>query len=439
MSAVPETRILFVGDMHLGRAPGGFLPVVNDPELSPAAALKRLVTLAIDRQVHAVAFAGDLVESGNALFEAAGPLQQAVGELERHHIEVIAVAGNHDTRVLPRLVRMMGSGFQVLGSGGTWSSHLVAGQAPLPVRLVGWSFPSAHCQTSPLQKSPPRPQAGEVTLGLLHADLDVATSSYAPVPSRQLSATGYQGWFLGHIHRPGTPSTEGAPFYLGSLTPLDPTETGAHGPVLVTVHADSSLAVVRLPLAPLRWEHLVVRCPDPANGLEDLRALLLERMLATLRDLPRADLPLRALGFRIRLTGRVRGPNAVHEAVATLQAENLVSFQQETKVFVDKLECDVTGAHDLERMAAHGDPIGLLARRILTLENNQTTTSDVSAGLLAAAEDLQKELGRTGNYTLLELQKQEFEPDPLRRTLIKVAHRLLDAMVDERGDDRASA
>ncbi len=436
LSPASETRILLVGDMHLGRAPGGLPSMISSADLSPAAALKRVVATAIKRQVHAVAFAGDLVESSNALFEAYGPLQDAVTELDRHHIEVVAVTGNHDTQVLPRLADAMGSKFHVLGSAGTWTSHLVHGQAPLPVRLVGWSFPSPHFEFSPLRQPAPPAQEGEITLGLLHADLDVAKSRYAPTSSRALQAVGYQGWFLGHIHRPDALAQDGAPFYLGSLTPLDPTETDTHGPVLVTVGDNASLTLERLPLAPLRWEHLVIPCPDHIQTAEEIRPLLLKSMLNARQNIPAHLAPLHAMGFRLRLTGRVREPNAVHTTVAALQIDDLNTLEGDTTLFVEKLVCAVTGAHDLERMAIHGDPIGLLARRILELEKNADPVADTNAPLLAAAEDLQKELARTSEISGMTFANHE--PRPMRQLLIRIAYRLLDGMVADRGDDRVS-
>ncbi len=438
LSNISETKILFVGDMHLGRAPGGVSMLPDRANLGPTMALDRVVATAIAHGVHAVAFAGDLVESSNALFEAYGPLQNAALTLKQHHIETIAVAGNHDTLVLPRLLKAMAEGIHVLGKGGTWSSHLVRGQAPLPVRLVGWSFPAAHCSFSPLRQDPPARQEGEITLGLLHADLDVAKSDYAPVSAKELLATGYQGWFLGHIHRPDTPPQDLAPFYLGSLTPLDPSEIGTHGPVLVTVHPDASLTAERLPLAPLQWQHLVVTCPPLSDPREDLPPLLLEHMLKVLGNLPPRAEPLLGLGFRVRLTGRIPDPSAVHAAVAAMDLVNLTTISHETTLFVEKLTCEVTAAHDLKRLAVQGDPVGLLARRILELENPDGTVPNPASPLLAAAGDIQKALGHRNYYASLASQNPDIDPQALRKSLTRVAYRLLDVMVEEGGSRGAS-
>ena len=99
--------ILAIGDVHLGTACSGLpdaLPSWGlDPrELTPTAALRRSVDLAIEQKVDAVMFAGDIVESTNARFEAILPLEDAIKRLLAEGIQVVAVAGNHDFEALPR-------------------------------------------------------------------------------------------------------------------------------------------------------------------------------------------------------------------------------------------------------------------------------------------------------------------------------------------------
>lgn len=40
------------------------------------------------------------------------------------------------------------------------------------------------------------------TLGILHADLDVPDSPYAPVTRAELASTNVALWLLGHVHKP---------------------------------------------------------------------------------------------------------------------------------------------------------------------------------------------------------------------------------------------
>ena len=83
-----SARILFVGDIHLGRRPGG-LPGnleqhgLSVAELTPAAAWRSTVDWAVAHDVDAVVLAGDVVESDNARFEAYGRLREGAERLLR--------------------------------------------------------------------------------------------------------------------------------------------------------------------------------------------------------------------------------------------------------------------------------------------------------------------------------------------------------------------
>lgn len=370
----PESsvRILFVGDMHLGRLPSRVPERVLDKgrmkllDLGPGAAWERIVEAALHHQVHAVALAGDLVEGNNAMFEAYGPLATGVRRLVEQGVIVAAVAGNHDTRVLPRLAEEI-DGFHLLGPGGTWSTLEVPGDHGQIVHLAGWSFPDRHHTASPLLTAPPHPEG--ITFGVLHADLDASHSDYAPVRSADLQGIGYQGWFLGHVHKPGNIPSDGAPFYLGSVTGLDAAETTMHGPVLVQVAGGGKLIARRLPLAPLRWEHCELNC----TGLDDPASMLADHLIhrtAGLASELKSELDnTRALGLRITLTGDVADPAALERTLRGLDYGQLVTRHEETVLFIQKVINRVTTKVDLNSLAAGNDPPGLLARQILALED----------------------------------------------------------------------
>lgn len=390
--AARTTRILFVGDMHLGTRPSRLPADVGDPdELGPAGAWKRTVAAALAHGVQTVALAGDVVNKRNALFEAAAALRPGLERLAAAGIETVAVAGNHDTQALPGLVRG-GAPLRLLGAGGTWEEHIVGGDDLPPVRIVGWSFPREHHRQSPLTVAPPAARPGLVTFGLLHGDLDVSASRFAPVSSTALQAFGYDGWMLGHIHAPDDVPDDGRPFYLGSLTGLDPTETGVHGPLLVNVGADGRIARERLALAPLRWEAWTVSCPAAVGGADDLQEHLLHALEQRTRAL---DLQTgSALGVRIRLVGSTERAAAVAVAAAGLDLPPV--HVDGVTVFIDKLESDLHAAVDLAELAGNDDPAGLLARRILLLENGPRSERDETlyARLLAGLRAADAETGR---------------------------------------------
>ena len=422
MSPDSSVRILFVGDMHLGRLPSRVPDAALDQggwsrrEIGPAGAWRAIVAQALELGVDAVALAGDLVERDNALFEAYGPLADGVRRLVDGGVTVAGVAGNHDTTVLPRLAAEI-EGFHLLGPGGTWTALPVTGKSGGRLDLVGWSFPTRHHGASPLLNPPPVPSG--ITLGLLHADLDAHDSASAPVTSDALRAVGYQGWFLGHVHRPGPVPADGTPFYLGSVTGLKPTETGLHGPVLVDVDRTGRLTARRLPLATLRWEERALDCTDladPATGLPS-------HLLGLLRQIHQecvAELDeTLALGVRVTLTGAVDNPAAVEKAVRDFPLDEAVTTLGETVFFVQKIATDLNLRADLAALATRADPPGLLARQILALENPGADIPGVPdpaalvEDLVAAAAFEIARIDRENTFAALDDQnEQEGPPSP---------------------------
>lgn len=410
MPSSSEIRILFVGDMHLGKLPGSLPDGLPRAALGPGEAWARVVRTALDLEVHGVALAGDLVEGENALFEAFGPLKRGVERLTAGGIRVCAVAGNHDTRALPTLAAHI-EDFHLLGPGGTWSGFDLTTPGGPTVRLVGWSFPAPHHPHDPLETPPPAPAEAVITLGLLHADLDQQPSRYAPVAAARLRGCGYRGWFLGHVHLPGVPRTDGEPFYLGSLTPLRPTEQGRHGPVLATVGPDGSLALDRLPLAPLRWEPLDVDCSALERPEETLRGLLLDQAHQLARNLAGELEQVQALGLRLRLTGRVARPLEFSRAWDALAPEELTFSLDGLEIFCDKVANLVATAADLEDLARHDHPAGILARQILVLQGGPQPVPQVDDPAAARTELLR--LGRRalesvdGRHQFVALRREE--------------------------------
>ena len=238
--------ILAIGDVHLGTACSGVPEDVSSwgvdgNELTPAAALRASVEFAIEQEVDAVLFAGDVVENTNARFEAMVPLEECIQRLLGAGIQVIAVAGNHDVEALPRLASLIG-GFTLLGAGGEWESRVIERDGAICAEVIGWSFGERRVRHSPVAQllSEPIDFAAPAVprIGLLHADLNASGGIYAPIRQAELDEAGFDAWLLGHIHKPSIESlsspVDGKPKgYLGSLVGLDPSETGPHGPWLL--------------------------------------------------------------------------------------------------------------------------------------------------------------------------------------------------------------
>jgi len=439
----PVVRILFVGDMHLGKLPSHIPDNSNlsAHDLGPIAAWDQIVNIAIKNKVHAVALVGDLVERTNARFEAYGPLESGLLKLAKAGISAVAVAGNHDTAVLPDLAELMDS-LVLLGPNGTWSSHTIHGDDDLAVHLVGWSFPEKHVHDTPLPPVGLPENLSFPVFGLLHGDLGQTTSQYAPISIQDLNRTNYKAWFLGHIHKPGQPNTDGTPFYLGSVTGMHPGETGEHGPVEVCINRQGELQMKRLALAPLRWENLQVECDALNTEDDDPGKLFLNSLTSWANENDEALEHTRAVGFRLTLTGVLDKPDSLRKKLMEdgLQLKNLIAQHSGTVLFVDKISNQTTQRLDLLDIARGSNPESLLARRILVLEKTQGNIpgiKDPKATRLELISQGKEKLQHIDQRPVYGQLENTLESEDVCLLLIRAGRRALEAILEQREADNA--
>ena len=505
-------KLLAIGDMHLGRIPSR-LPeglAGRAHELGPAEAWRRAVNAAIAAGAKAVLLAGDVVEREDDFFEAYRELSQGVRRLADAGIAIIGVAGNHDVRVLPRLAEQIPQ-FQLLGremeqeavptSVNRWSA-----ECQLPgrdarwerceihdgnevVSLWGWSFPRAQVNYSPLEGTRLERCPG-INLGLLHCDRGGgAQSPYAPVPKEALEQAGLDVWLLGHIHKPdalAAPLPNGAfspNGYLGSLTGLDRSETGLRGPWLITLAEGRITGIEQLPLAPLHWAPLELsldglgaedenpdRIREKAQGgllqaVREFDAQLMERIDRALEAVPALngrDGGPAAVGLRVRFTGRTRFGSAAADAIPEADRACIYTGAGNAHYFVESIQTDTRPEMDLGQLAKRSDPVGLLAQRLLWLEQlegaatGQGQLADAAGQtdqaqrnqLIATATD--EQLGREQCDQLIEAARQKLEaqanwhrwsnldavtPDPVE-WLRKSGFRALDQLLAQEAGNR---
>jgi DNA repair protein SbcD/Mre11 len=423
-------KILCVGDIHLGRQPSR-LPshVIDHPgarSLGPTGAWERTVAFAIAARVDAVLLAGDVVEQEDDFYEAFSDLRAGVALLTGAGIEVLAVAGNHDVQVLPRLAETV-PGFRLLGRGGRWEVADIKGRdGALTTRVLGWSFPAARVHSSPFSQRVPTWREGATPLiGLLHCDRDAPGSPYAPVPTRELEDVPTDAWLLGHVHKPGPLSPPRPIGYLGSLTGLDPGEPGARGPWLLEITA-SGLGISHVPLAPLRWEEVQVDVTDVGRDEEVHRAVI--GAIDALHDLvTSASVNPAAIGCRLRLTGRNDLRGAIERRLRSEDPREIVHTRDGITYFVHDWRMAVLPALDLEELAKGRDPAGLLARKILVLRDDK---SSERRQLVADAQRRLEQVTNGQHFTALnaEVPNEAVTAEILERAAL----RALDALLKQR-------
>jgi DNA repair exonuclease SbcCD nuclease subunit len=431
-------KILCAADIHLGRQPSmqGF----PGRTLTFHSAWDFVVDSAIREQADLLVLAGDLVERDNRYFEAWGPLKAGVTRLLQAGLTVAAIAGNHDSEILPRLhadlVREMpaeAGRFLLMGRQdgklGHWTQAVVTCGAE-SLRLVGWSFPAHHHSANPLDGFPALP--GDLpTLGLLHGDLDIPRSSYAPFTSGALRATGIDRWVLGHIHAPS--ARDAAPFYCGSPIPLRASETGAHGCFALTLANRAWSGPVLVP-AGIRIETLEVPLTPADTGEADVQAAILQGMRAAIRVCQEGNPGLEGVLFRVRLTGEsaIPAPRTTDEYALALDGVH-AAIHGEVENFTRP-------PSSLEAWLADKGARGLLARLIQDLDQG-LVPQEAWSDLLGEIARLETESRSAGAFAPLDSRWKDetiAPPDWSRTLLRRACVRLFNAMI--RGEaTRASA
>ena len=435
-----NTRVLFCGDVHLGRRPKA-LPkgLENDAGLSPRnlgpkAALARAVAEACRLHVDAFVFAGDVVDEDNRFFEAYGPLRENVEQLVAAGIQVFGVCGNHDVETLPRLAREI-RGFKLLGANGQWEDAIIAGRSGPQVALRGWSFPTRHVVHSPfLSERPKAPGGVSALLGVLHGELDVKDSLYAPFTRRELEAEReVRGWFLGHIHKPSLDASSERPIgYLGSLCGLDRSETGEHGPWLVEVTEAGALRIEQLPLAPLVWERVVLNASNWRDRANFESALMSAMATIRARVQTHTCAP-RAIGVSLVLEGALAQATQLRAQFESSEFVEELAFDDDRMLsFIADIEDRTHEPIDLALRALSEDPAGLVARRILALAEKDS--AGAQALILKARRALQEETRR--REFIADLDPVEFTDEALRERLTRAAWRALETLESTREEQR---
>jgi len=413
-------RLLCTGDVHLGRSPARIPDTLPAQQFSTAATWRAFVDKAIELGVDAAVLTGDIVDENNRFYEAFSPLETGVRKLVGEGIEVLAVAGNHDYDVLPRLAELIPE-VHLLGRGGRWEEIVIGRAGAQKIRFLGWSFPTRHFSGDCLAGlTPPRDELP--TIGLLHCDCNVPNSAYAPVSLDELRNKAVDAWILGHIHKPDQ-ICAASPLvvYPGSPQGLDPGEPGPHGALLVTVEPGRRVTAELLPLAALRWESVEIPLEEVVDR-DALDAAIIDA-LARKHDEIRGELAsARAVGCRMRLRGRT----PVHRQLPDLLPAICDDLRREldgVEYFIEKVVDESRPDVNLEDLARSTDPAGLLASRLILLERREP------------AIDYQALIGRARAAVAAKRfpsGRKEITDDQLRELLIMSGLTMMDELLRQK-------
>lgn len=360
--------LLAAADIHIGRRPTR-LPSPEDAQRCSAAAMwGRIVETAIDRKVDALVLAGDVVESDNQYYEALGRLEKGFSRLGDNGIHTYAVSGNHDYEVFPRILETLGGDhLHLVGRGGNWETMHHTRDGAQVLQIHGWSFPSQYVETSPLNTYGLPADSRIPTIGILHGEVDMSDSRYAPVTTRQLEETDADFWIMGHVHEPKFLG-ENKVLYTGSPQALDPGEQGDHGPWLIHIHDKRDIRCEHLVMSCVRYEGLTVDL-DGAETEDEFRERLVRDTGKALDRTAAFETPPTFSLLRLSLEGATPLCSKLDGLARTIP-EDLERSVGKVTGRIDKITNNTRPAIDLADVAKRQDPTGILAGALIRMQEH---------------------------------------------------------------------
>ena len=423
-------KIIATSDLHIGRKATGIEG--GGPELSTREIWKRMVDYAIRNNIDALALAGDIVDHNNRYFEAVAPLLSAFALLKEKEIQVFMVAGNHDFDVLPQILQSNNfDNVHMLGTNGTWEVQLFEKNGER-VQFAGWSFPSQYWTKDPTAGLDElRTDSSITAIGLLHGEIGIQGSVYAPISLSALQNSGIGTWIVGHIHKPDVWCEKPYIFYPGSPLALNPKETGAHGPLLIELENGITNRPSLLFNSDIRFEKIDIDVSEAST--EELFRMRATNLIMKRNEELRPDLGgVSHLVYDVELTGNHENIMGLESWSGSMTAATDYGITGDTTVYVRKVTSSVRPSiGNLEALAGQSSPAGFLAQIILGITTGEE--SPLVAALINEWKIKQNEIRLSDTYMPLRNQEEPAEdPDSLgRKYLLKESTRLLGTLLQQ--------
>lgn len=340
-------KFIHAADIHLDSPLNGLSAYPDAPaeQLRSATrdAFTELVDLAIAEGVDFMVIAGDLYDGSWRDFNTGIFFVKEMGRLKRAGIPVYVLFGNHDAESEMTKKLEMPDNVHVFGPNKP-QTFKVDG---LPVALHGQSFKQRDITTN-LAIGYPAPTQGHFNIGVLHTALEgyASHATYAPCTVDELHAKGYDYWALGHVHEFERWKGASTIVFPGNLQGRNVKERGRRGAVMVSVDDAGDVAVERIFIDVLRWEHLTVDASD-CETLADVVLKIgraMEALLDTDGEVPRA--------VRITIQGNTRAHGALFGQEAQLRGEVLAQIASigNERLWLEKMRITTKPLVDAEKL-----------------------------------------------------------------------------------------
>ena len=386
-------------DLHLGAPFKGLdsLPTALAERLrdAPAAAFRRIVDAAIDRQVAAVLIAGDLFDASERNLYAQVCLRDQLRRLDEAGTQALLVAGNHDPLGSRSTALELPSSAHLFGEHPEGVPIEVGNE--VVAHVYGASYPRAAERGNLAARFPTAPD-GPFSIALLHTNLGdrPGHGRYAPCSLADLRQRGFDYWALGHVHTRETVQAERPMIhYPGNVQGLHSGENGARGATLVEVSASGKPSARPVWTDLVRWHR--VRTPiDEILAVEELIGAFAE-IAGTLRgdSADRSHLVRWTLAGHGPLHTELRRSGTVDELLETLR-DIEGDASKGSPVWLQRVDLSTRPLHDLEGLRAQQDYLGDILRIADAIRDrppDPATTGEASTVTASAHKEITAALG----------------------------------------------
>ncbi|ETY74435.1 metallophosphoesterase family protein [Lactiplantibacillus fabifermentans] len=267
-------KFLHAADLHLDTPFSGLsaLPAPLQQRLiaAPAAALTKLVDLALAEHVDFVLLVGDLFDQASQSVQAQAQLLTQLERLNTAQIPVVLSFGNHDfqpdTASWPFPANVHAFGAQVE------TVTLTTAQQE-KVAISGFSYDQRWVTTPMIDHYPLKNPTADYHIGMLHGQVGVVGDHYAPFSVSALLSKHYDYWALGHIHQRQALNEQPPVVYPGNIQGRHAGETGAKGCLIVTSDDQRRLTPTFHALTAITWRTWTPDLTGELNRADLLTAL----------------------------------------------------------------------------------------------------------------------------------------------------------------------
>ncbi|AOZ93997.1 metallophosphoesterase family protein [Paenibacillus crassostreae] len=263
-------------------------------------ALRQLIEIAIVEKVDFIVVSGDVYDAADSSLRAHLAIQAAFEELGRHGIHIYVIHGNHDPLDGPRLQIRNDDHVHVFGP----EVESVIARRRLDQQEVavvsGISYPTSKVTENMALKFHRDEKLSLFHIGILHANVDgdLIHETYSPCTRKELEASGYDYWALGHIHMRRVIQEYPHIVYAGNIQGRSVKEIGPKGCYVVDVSEVASVQLTFHELDQVRWliEKISI---DGIHDIDEWRMRVEEQVESI-----RSQLPDRMSIVRWIITGR---------------------------------------------------------------------------------------------------------------------------------------